>query len=129
MEYPLYPAISEEAEKEAQQLIDNFKKQLAKAADEAITTLYTDVAVYIESDSWGNFRNQIMDGFKNYNNRKIQNEWDFKKIRQEIYKEYREEIITDLNQDLVEQNEALKKQIDDLRKLLDAVNNRYQSQY
>lgn len=117
-EYPLYPTLSEEAQTEAQLLIDGFKKKLSEAAEEAIQVLYCDVALYIESDSWMNFRNEIMSGFKNYDNRKIQNKWNFKEIRAEIYKEYRSEIIADLNQDIYEENIALKKQIEHLNELI-----------
>ena len=114
-EFPLYPRLNEPGEEEAQDLVDRFKLKLKEAADEVIGTLYCDVATYIETDSWSNFRNQIMDGFKNYDNRKIQNGYDFKKIRAEIYKEYREDIIADLNQDLLEENEALKKDLEQTR--------------
>lgn len=114
-EFPLYPKLNEPGEEEAQALVDSFKSKLKDAADEVIGTLYCDVATYIETDSWSNFRNQIMEGFKNYDNRKIQNEYDFKKIRAEIYKEYRDDIIADLNQDLLEENETLKKDLEQAR--------------
>ena len=52
-----------------------------------------------------------MDGFRNYDNRMVMGEHDFKNIRAAIYKEYRDEIIVDLNQDMVEEIEALKNQI------------------
>ncbi len=119
--YPLYPELSEEGQKEAVQLIESFKSQLKKAAEETIESLYVDIMDYIESDSWNNFRNQIMSGFRNYDNRKIQNEYDFKNIRTEIYKEFRSEIIVDLNQDLINENEDLKKQIEHLNR----INNHY----
>ena len=114
-EFPLYPALNEAGEKEAQALVDRFKSKLKEAADEAIGELYCDVATYIETDSWSNFRNQIMEGFKNYDNRKIQSEYDFKEIRAEIYKEYRDDIIADLNQDLLKENEKLKKDLEQAR--------------
>lgn len=110
-EYPLYPALSEEAQKEAILLIENFKKEISKAAEDTIGRLYTDVMPYIESDTWTNFRNELMDGFKNYQNSKIQGEYDFKEIRRKIFEEYRSEIIEDLNKDLIEENENLKEQI------------------
>jgi hypothetical protein len=118
-EYPLYPELSEEGKKEAQQLIENFKVNLLKAAEEVIATLYCDVINDIESDSWANFRNQIMCGFKNYENRKIQNRWDFKIIREEIFKEFKMDIISDLDKDILNENEQLKKQIDDLNKIIE----------
>jgi hypothetical protein len=109
-EYPLYPELSEQGQKESQILIDHFKDKLKKVADEVIGDLYVDLPSYIESDSWSNFRNEIMNGFKDYDTRKKQNEYDFKEIREQIFKEYREDIIKDLNSDLVEENEKLKKE-------------------
>jgi len=110
-EYPLYPELPDAGKEEAQALIDGFKAKLMQAAQEVISVLYTDVAIHIESDSWQNYRNAMMDGFKNYNNRHVQGEFDFKKIRRAIYEEFRDEIIEDLNQDMVEEIESLKKQV------------------
>jgi hypothetical protein len=115
--FPLYPELSEEGKKEAQSLIDVFKKKLIDTANEAIDNLYCNIVSDIESDSWQNFRNQIMDGYKNYENRKIQNRWDFKEIRAEIFKQFKTDIIDDLNQDIYEENQQLKKQITDLQEL------------
>ena len=116
-EYPLYPELPEAGKVEAQKLIDGFKDKLKKAADEAITEMYCDVAVFIESDSWSNYRNKMMDGFRDYGNRKIQGDYDFKEIRQTIYKEFRDEIVEDLNLDLVEEISSLKKQLESEREL------------
>ena len=116
-EYPLFPELSEEGKAEAQLLIDSFKDKLTKVAEETIANLYTDAVSYIESDSWTNFRNQIMDGFKDYDNRKIQGEWNFKEIRAEIFKQFKSDIITDLNQDIYEENLKLKQQIIALQQL------------
>lgn len=109
--FPLYPRLTEEGENEAQLLMDKFKESFKKMADEALGELYSDVACYIESDSWLNFRNDLMSGFKNYENRKVQSEWDFREIRKEIYKEFRDEIIKDLDQDNLKEIESLKKQL------------------
>jgi hypothetical protein len=117
-EYPFYPDLSEEGKKEAQLLIDAFKKNLKKGADEVIGNFYSNILGYIESDSWQNFRNEIMAGFKNYDNRKIQCAWDFKEIRAQIFKEYREEIIKDLDNDIWEENVQLRERI----KLMDEMN-------
>lgn len=56
-----------------------------------------------------------MDGYKNYNNRKIQAEYDFKEIRKAIYEQFKEEIIKDLDQDNLEEIERLKREIAWLR--------------
>ena len=110
-EYPLYPELPEEGKEEAQRLIDKFKEHVKKDIENLLGDLYVDVACHIESDSWTNYRNAIIDGFRNYNNRKVQAPYDFKKIREEIYKEYREDIVKDLNQDILEENERLKEAV------------------
>ena len=113
-EYPLYPVLTEEGKKEADLWLQKFRDKMKKVAEEVVSETYSSCVEYIESDSWSNFRNEILAGFKNYNNRKIQAEYDFAAIRAEIYKQFRDEIIVDLNQDLVKENESLKKRIQDM---------------
>jgi hypothetical protein len=110
-EYTLFPALSEEGKKEAQALIEDFKIKMLKVCEEVLSHLYTDVVLYIESDSWGNFRNEILDGFKDYNNHKIHSKYDFQEIRQAILREHKEEIIADLNRDMIAEIELLKKEL------------------
>ena len=110
-EYPLYPELTEEGKKEADWWLQKFRDKMKKVAEEVVSETYSSCVEYIESDSWSNFRNEILAGFKNYNNRKIQAEYDFAAIRAEIYKQFRDDIIIDLNQDLVKENEELKKRI------------------
>ena len=120
LDYPLYPMLSDEAEKEAQILLNEFtdkiKEATHKIVEKAIDEFYCNIIPFIGSDSWTNFRNQIMDGFKNYDNRKIQNAFDFKEIRQQIYKEFRDDIVKDLDQDNLEEIKELKKEIEILRR-------------
>ncbi len=115
-DYPLYPDLTEEGKKEADQWLQTFRYRMKKVADEVISETYTSCVEYIESDSWSNFRNELLAGFKNYSNRKIQAEYDFAEIRAAIYKQFRDEIIVDLNQDLLKENEALKKRIEYMEK-------------
>ncbi|OEU68669.1 MAG: hypothetical protein BA863_16510 [Desulfovibrio sp. S3730MH75] len=115
-EYPLYPELPEAGKQEAQRLVDKFKEQLKeqieKAAEDALSDLYCNIVPHIESDSWTNYRNAMMDGFKDYNNRKVQGEYDFKKIRKAIYKDFKEELVADLNQDLLDEVEKLKESLE-----------------
>lgn len=117
--YPLYPSLPQAAQNEAQDLIECFKKRLSEAAEDAISKLHTDIIPYIESDSWTNFRSQIMDGMRNYDNRKIQGEYDFAEIRKEIFEQFRDQIIPDLNADLVKENAELKAHIKMMRERRD----------
>jgi len=112
-EYPFYPTLPDAAKEEAQELINQFKEELIKIAEETIGDLYTYVMVHIESDSWTNFRNELMQGFKGYNVR-AESYYDFKEIRKQIYEEYRDEIIKDLDQDNLNRIESLEKEMERL---------------
>ncbi len=114
-EFPLYPQLSEKGNEEAIKLIESFKNDISKAADEVIGELYCHIMPHIETDSWSNFRNDLMDGLQDYNSRKLQAPYDFKKIRQQIYKDFREDIIPDLNQDMVKEIEDLKSEVERMR--------------
>jgi hypothetical protein len=113
-EYPLYPELRPGGAEEAQRLMDKFKEEMRALCSNTLEELYVGVAAYVESDNWTNFRNDLMDGLQDYSNRKIQGEYDFKKIRQAILREYRQDIIADLNADLVAENEELKKRIEQM---------------
>lgn len=121
-DYPLYPPLSEQAQEEADKLIKQFKLKLQESTEklviDALGSFYINIIPYIESDSWANFRNEIMDGFKNYNNKKIQSEYDFKVIRKQIYEDFRDEIIKDLNQDNLSRIEELEKENQKLRNII-----------
>ena len=119
--YPLYPRLSDEGVKEAEELFVAFKEKMKKIADDVLGELYVNIAPHIESDSWGNYRNVIMAGMQNYGNRKLQAEHDFKKIREQIYKDFRDDIIKDLDQDMLKENEELKRQLaEKMQQLQDA---------
>jgi len=106
-EYPLFPTLPEEAQKEAVELIEDFKKKLEGVAKEVISNLYTDIVPYIESDSWSNFRNELMSGFRNWNNKKIQGQYDFNEIRKTMFDQFRDEIMKEMPEELVAENKRL----------------------
>ena len=110
-QFPLFPRLTEEAANEAQALMDGFKAKMLKLCEETLGQLYCDVSMYVESDHWTNYRNDLLAGLRNYGNRKIQASYDFAKIRRAIFDEYRAELIADINQDLLEEIDELKKTI------------------
>lgn len=113
-EFPLFPELTEDGKKEAQAVMDNFKAALMKAAgsfiEEASSEFYTNVIQHVESDSWANFRNELLDGLTDYRNQ-AHAEYDYAKIRRAMFEEYRAEIIQDMNQDLVKEIDSLKEHI------------------
>ena len=117
-EYPLFPKLTEEGEKQAQLIMDSFKPRIKALVDEMMSDLYCDVAYHIESDSWTNYRNELMDGLKGYGDNASSHEHDFKELRKVIYEKNKEEINKDLNQDLLEENAKLTAQVDELYKRL-----------
>lgn len=117
-EYPLYPELTEQGKDEAQKIMDSFKPKLVKLMEEVLGDLYSDVSYYVDSDHWTNYRNALMDGFKGYGSGKPNHEYDYKELRQAIYRNHKEEIVCDLNQDLVEENEQLKAHIEQLQQQL-----------
>lgn len=116
-QYPLFPSLAPEAAEEAQALMDGFKAKLLKLCDETLGELYCDVSAYIESDHWSNYRNDLLAGLRNYENRKVQASHDFAAIRRAIFDAYKEEIIPDLNQDLLQQVEELTTRLEQYREL------------
>lgn len=119
-QFPLFPELQEGGAEAAQKMIDRFKEELEKVArnviSETLGEFYSDMVTHIESDSWTNYRNELMQGFQNYGNRKIQGEHDFKEIRQSIFREFKDEIIDDLNQDNIERIKNLESQLESLWK-------------
>ncbi len=114
-EYQLRPELTEAGKQEAVELIESFKVRLMEVATDVIGDLYCDIVQYIESDSWINFRNELMSGLRNYANRRIASEYDFKAIRQQVFEDFREEIIKDLDQDNLEEIDGLKKEVEELK--------------
>jgi hypothetical protein len=107
--------LSEEAQKEAIRLLEGFKKKMLGVCEDTLSDLYCYIMPYIESDSWSNFRGQIISAFQEYDKKNITTEYDIKQLRQAILAHHREEIIKDLNQDLLKEIEELKKTLQKIR--------------
>jgi len=114
-EYPLYPELTEEGKLEAQRIMDSFKPRIKSLIEELMRDLYTDVVYYVESDSWTNYRNDLINGFRDYAQNSEKNKCEFKELRKAIYNNNKEEIDRDLNADLVKEVEDLKKTIERLQ--------------
>lgn len=98
-----YPHLGEEGVEQFKAIIDSAKTEIVKAAEGAISDLYVDIGAYIESDAWCNVRNSILDDLTAYLDKH-----DNKRIRNAIFRDHHDEIISDLNADLVAENESLK---------------------
>ncbi len=114
-EYPLYPELTEEGKKQAQELMIKFEKTLKESATKIIsefsTDFYCEILHEIESDHWTNYRQKIVNGLCDYKN-KTHATYDFKLIREAIYRQHKEEITKDLNQDLLKKIKELEDQLE-----------------
>ena len=113
-EYPFYPELTEEGKLQAQALMVKFEETLKASATKIIsefsTEFYCDVLNEIESDHWANYRTKILNALCDYRN-KPNNKHDFDRIRLSIWRNHKEEIIKDLNQDLIKEITDLKEQL------------------
>lgn len=116
--YAFYPELTEQGKEEAQLLMSSFKVKakevLENLIDDYCGRFYCEIAPEIESDSWQNFRNKVMDGYKDYGNKELK-PYDFKDIRQQLYKENKAEIDKDLNQDNLDKIRDLEQTIEFLQ--------------
>lgn len=110
-----YPELTEEGKLIAQEIMTSFENKLkARAVElmqEMATDFYCNALQHIESDSWVNFRTQIVNAICDYSNREKTGSYDFDRIRKSIYSIHKEEIVKDLNQDLLKEIETLKGQL------------------
>jgi len=114
-QHELYPELTEQGKREAQLLMNRFEKELKDKATDIIKSITTDfycgVLNEIESDHWTNYRTKILQGLCNYQNKEINVSYDFDRIRMSIYKNHKEDIVKDLNQDLLKEIDELKEQL------------------
>lgn len=115
-ENKMYPILTEEGEQEAVKLLERFKKQMKEVIDEVgnkcISDFYANILPYIESDSWENYRNNICDAVEDYHNFKETDKYQAQRIRRELLKNNKKELIADLDKDLLEEIESLKSQLE-----------------
>lgn len=108
--------LSEVGKQEAVAIIEKFKAEMGRVAlsaiESALDDTYRDILPYIETDSWFNFRKAIVDGICGYEHGGLADQYDFKRMRQAILREHRDELVQDLNQDLLNEVADLKQRID-----------------
>lgn len=108
----MYPELDEEGKYKAEELMKKFNTDLKEYASEIFKKysqdFYTDIINHIESDSWTNFRVDLLHSICNYKELRKDFRYDARRIRKAIFENFKDEIIEDLNQDLYEENKKLK---------------------
>ncbi len=107
-----YPELNKEGQDAAQEAIDRVREGMKKAClnviEEEISYIYTDIAKYVESDSWDNFRQSVIQFVSGYTGL---SEYESRPIRNRILMENRDQLILDLNQDLIRKNKDLEEKV------------------
>ncbi len=106
----LYPELTEKGKEEAAMLVKAIVKSVVEELDD--NDFYCNIPCYIESDSWTNFRNSIMDGFNDYSTGKANDLYDFKNLRKVMFRDFKDEIIKDIDQDNLDKIKSLEDQIE-----------------
>lgn len=107
--------------KAQQEMIDSFKVKLTKAADEAISSLYTDTSIYHAiGDARTNFFNQLRDECYDEFKKDIISQgshfsWAHS-IRMFLLQNHKEDISNKIIEDLQDKVKWLEKHIEDIRK-------------
>lgn len=108
------PELNEESIKKADEILSIFRNRIKDIIDNEVdmvmTSIYCDVLPYIESDVFENFRMQIINGIIYDTPNKIY-DYNYRKIRDKIFEEHKDELIPALNQDLLDKVKELEKQI------------------
>lgn len=108
-----FPELTKEGKEKAEEVLEKFKLELKNSAVDIIEKnmgeFYQNALTYIEEDSWRNFRNDILQSICNYSETRKSFPYDAKRIRRIIFENFKDEIIQDLNQDLLDENEKLKR--------------------
>jgi hypothetical protein len=112
-EYPLYLEfniiVQNQTEEITKKYLENFKKKCIGILDELTEEYISTIIDHIENDiCWdNNIKQEIVNELCDYGNREIKGVYIFDKIRRSILGHYRNEIIEDLNQDVIQRNEKL----------------------
>lgn len=105
------PRLIEPASQELEKLIAEVKSRLLAEIEIGIRSIYTDLGVYVESDAWQNYRNDLKQQLA-YDNGilKDDNGWA-RNVRLKIFQENREELVKKVNQDLASKVKELEERV------------------
>ncbi len=102
----LFPELGKIRSDEAQELLKKFEDKIIEIAKDILSDFYVQYVPHIESDAWANMRQHVLNELKNYSQCK-NIYYDYREIRKQILKEFRSEIIDDLNKDHLQKINSL----------------------
>lgn len=103
--------LPEKAKEEMQELLNAFKDEAVKKLTDSLRDVYTDIGLYIETDSWINYRHELQRAMES--DQEWLRESHFgKKFRATILREHKDTLISLINSDLLREVKELKEQIE-----------------
>ena len=109
--------LNEQGLLEVESVMQYFRDKLHKVASEVLSNLYTDIHDYIETDAWANYRESIRQAMRgDIVKDTLTNEFA-KAVRDQIFSEHKDELVSALNQDLVRENSQLAERIKYIREV------------
>lgn len=102
--------LPEKAKEEMQDLLNAFKEEAINSLKKSLDTIYTDIGLHVDTDSWINYRSQLQTATEN-DGEWMKESYFGKKVRASILKEHMDVLVPLLNKDLLEQIKELKEDI------------------
>lgn len=112
--------LSEQGQKDALRLLEQFRRKMHDLANEVMGNLYVDVLPYLETDAWLNYREKLRLELQNkYVNRETctSDEAWAKMIREAIFVQFKEELTNGIIKDLQTELDNWKKSYYELQRM------------
>jgi hypothetical protein len=104
--------LNEQGIAEVEKVISGIKEQIVKQVKDAIGDIYVDIHDHISTDTWMNYRQQIRLAMKgDIVKDTLTNEYA-KDIREQIFKEHKDELIGMINKDMQRKIQDLERHIE-----------------
>lgn len=101
------PRLIEPAATELESLIKEVKTRLLSEIEKGVSTIYTDLGAYVESDAWQNYRNDPKHQLA-YDNDVLKDDYGWaRNVRLKILQENLAELVEFLNKDLLDRIKEL----------------------
>lgn len=96
-----WPEMNDAQRELMERLVNNFKKKMLSAAEDAMATFYCDILPHIESDVFLNFKTHALSAVKGYAREDALrgDSYSGVEIRNQIYRDHKDEIVKLLDGD------------------------------
>lgn len=104
--------LNEQGLKEVELVIAGIKARVTKEIENSMSDIFVKIHDYIDTDSWMNYRESIRQAMRSELVKNTLTDRFAKDVRNQIFKEHKDELTDALNKDLVNEVERLKETIE-----------------